>query len=85
MNRLKSVIWARCPKHVWFGYKHVFIAATLGVGEFNMGAVALHQFMSSLGCSLSEASRVLGARRDKRRLQDAELAHEEIRKRRRGN
>ena len=52
----------------------MFTATTLSVGEFNMGAIALHQFLSALGCTVNETCRILGAKRNKRRIGGADRA-----------
>lgn len=78
-----SVIWSRCPKHLWNGYKRVFIATLLGVGEFNMGSEATSRFLSTVGCTVAASSRRQGVKRDQRRIQRADAAQEEVVKRRR--
>ncbi|GFO28335.1 hypothetical protein PoB_005484000 [Plakobranchus ocellatus] len=74
---LHSLICAHCPKHLWSGYKRVFIASLLGVAEFNMGT---RIFLDRVG---TEKSVELGERRDRKRIHRAETAATETAKKRR--
>ena len=80
---LHSLIWSRCPKHLWSGYKRIYIATTLAVGEFNMGATAFQQYLDSLGFGVSITSKKLGTLRDKKRVRSAEHSATTAHKRRR--
>ncbi|XP_035825594.1 uncharacterized protein LOC118477666 [Aplysia californica] len=78
-----SVIWARCPKHVFVGRQRLEIAVGLGVGEFNQGARATHYFLQELGLTIGVNTRKCGGQRDSIRKRKAEKANESVAKRRR--
>ncbi|GFR62819.1 hypothetical protein ElyMa_000139900 [Elysia marginata] len=45
---LHSVIWAKCPKHIFSGLQRVKIGVTVAVGEYNMGSLGSHFFFRHL-------------------------------------
>ncbi|GFS11484.1 hypothetical protein ElyMa_003087600 [Elysia marginata] len=53
---LHSVIWSKCPKHLFSGLARVQIGATIAVGEFNMGSQGSHLFFPAVGCPLTTTS-----------------------------
>lgn len=65
---LHSLIWLRCPKHLWSGYRQVFVACLLDLGECNMGSRATHIFLEGVGCRVNKTSLLLGDRRDRKRI-----------------
>ena len=80
---LHALIWARCPKHLWSGYKKVYIACLLGIGEFNMGSLASRIFLDRVGCEVSAKCVKFGEKRDRKRVMRAEAAAtEKVRRRR---
>ncbi|GFR85167.1 hypothetical protein ElyMa_006020700 [Elysia marginata] len=80
---LHSVIWAKCPKHNFTGYKRVQIATTLAVGEFNAGSVSTRQLMSAIGCRINSVTVEMGCKRDRQRIARAEEAQRDVAKQRR--
>ncbi|GFS02201.1 hypothetical protein ElyMa_006439500 [Elysia marginata] len=80
---LHSVIWSKCPKHLFSGLARVQIGATIAVGEFNMGSQGSHLFFPAVGCPLTAVTTSLGQKRDKTRIRKADTAHEAPAKRRR--
>ncbi|GFR87173.1 hypothetical protein ElyMa_006069600 [Elysia marginata] len=80
---LHSLIWAKCPKHNFTGYKRVQIATTLAVGEFNAGSVLTRQLMSAIGCRINSVTVEMGCKRDRQRIARAEEAQRDVAKQRR--
>ncbi|KAK3920751.1 AP-1 complex subunit beta-1 [Frankliniella fusca] len=73
---LHSVIWKKCPKHIFISKTRMEIGITQGIGEFNMGCAALSLLKSDIqGHEISKVSMELDSRRDQKRLSQA--AHQE--------
>ncbi|KAK3915688.1 Serine/threonine-protein kinase-like protein CCR2 [Frankliniella fusca] len=73
---LHSVIWKKCPKHIFISKSRMEIGITQGIGEFNMGCVALTALKSTIQQEkIPEVTMALASRRDQKRLNQA--AHQE--------
>ena len=71
---IHSVIWAKCPKHLFVRKQRLDIGVSLGVAEFNMGSLGTRLFISSIGLASGKCTADLGHRRDQRRVRLAEKA-----------
>ena len=80
---LHSVIWARCPKHIFVCRPRLNIAVALGCCEYSWGSVATRQFLRVLNLNIGEETQKRGEKRDHSRLVKAESAHTEKAKRHR--
>ena len=80
---LHSLIWAKCPKHNFAGYKRVYIATALAVGEFNAGSVTTRQLLSEIGCRVNSVNVKMGCKRDRQRIARAEEAQKTVDQQRR--
>ena len=61
---LHGVIWRRCPKTDFASKEKVESATLVSVGEFNMGSVGGHCFLSAQGLTIGRNAEKLGKRRD---------------------
>ncbi|XP_059172207.1 uncharacterized protein LOC131953168 [Physella acuta] len=84
---IHSVIWSRCPKHLFVGRQRLEIAVCLGVGEFNMGSKASHNFLKHINLQVGNKTKEIGAKRDivrvgkaQRSLYNNESARRKIRR-----
>ncbi|GFO09344.1 hypothetical protein PoB_003584900 [Plakobranchus ocellatus] len=80
---LHSLIWSRCPKHLFAGLKRVDIATTFAVGEFNEGSRGTHTFLNAAGCFSGTLQRQMGRKRDSARINKSERAAGEVQEARR--
>ena len=78
---LHSVIWARCPKHIFATKPRVEIATAVAIGEFNFGSSSTIQFMDSLNLPVGQHMVKSGRKRDHVRVYKAEVASSEQAKR----
>ena len=80
---IHSLIWSRCPKHIFVGRKRLEVSVSVGVGEFNKGAQASQNFLEALGLTVGCLTKKFGEKRDQERKRQAEKAIETIAKKRR--
>lgn len=80
---IHSLIWSRCPKHIFVGRKRLEVSVGIGVGEFNKGSQASQNFLSALGFRIGFMTKKFGEKRDQERKRKAEKAIETIAKKRR--
>ncbi|GFO45455.1 hypothetical protein PoB_007196000 [Plakobranchus ocellatus] len=80
---LHSLIWSRCPKHLFAGLKRVDIATTFAIGEFNEGSRGTHAFLDAAGCFSGTLQRQMGRKRDSARISKCECAADEVQEARR--
>ena len=80
---IHSVIWARCPKHVFVGRRRLEVAVAVGVGEFNQGARATQRILQDLSLGIGCHTKKYGDKRDGVRKRKAEKACANVSKRRR--
>lgn len=71
---LHSMIWSRCPKHIFSGLSRVKIATAFAIGEFNQGSVATHRFLAAVGGEITQRSVRMGAKRNEIRIKKADTA-----------
>ena len=71
---IHSVIWARCPKHLFATKKRVEIATAVGIGEFNFGSQSTKDYMCALHLPVGEQTVKFGQKRDSTRVYKADLA-----------
>ncbi|GFS17635.1 hypothetical protein ElyMa_006826200 [Elysia marginata] len=81
---LHSMLWNRCPKHIFVNRirNRLETALALGVAEFNQGSVATAKFIQCLGFSIRTQTRKIGQNRDGKRLYYAQYSLLESTKRR---
>ncbi|KAE8742809.1 hypothetical protein FOCC_FOCC011667 [Frankliniella occidentalis] len=81
---LHSVIWKKCPKHIFISKARMEIGITQGVGEFNMGCVALSLLKSTIQHEqIPEVTMALALKRDQKRLTQSVHQEEPTTKRQR--
>lgn len=69
-----SVIWARCPKHLFVNRDRLLIAVSIGVAEFNFGAASTRRFLQTLNLRVGSETIRRGKKRDHSRTVKAQTA-----------
>ena len=69
-----SVIWARCPKHLYVARPRLNIAVALGCAEFNFGSSASQKFLEFLNLGIGLETKKRGKKRDHTRQMKAAAA-----------
>ncbi|KAK3919960.1 Nucleolar protein 9 [Frankliniella fusca] len=77
---LHSCIWKKCPKQIFVCKPRLEYGITKGVGEFNMGCVALESLQDK---HISKISLELAKRRDKKRIAQSSRQEESAAKQQR--
>ena len=80
---LHSVIWTKCPKHLFIRKERFDIGVSLAVAEFNMGSCGTRLSIDTIGLSQGKTATELGKRTDITRVRLAEKASSDTAKRRR--
>ena len=80
---INSLVWIRCPKHRWFGRKHVEMAAISATLHFRSGAKAKHRVMELSGIKAGVQTVYASQKRDIQRVKKAEKRSSEQFKRKR--
>ncbi|XP_041472696.1 uncharacterized protein LOC121421961 [Lytechinus variegatus] len=81
---LNSLIWKRCPKHLWRGPRVVRIATNLSVLAFNCGAEqSRNRLFQALNLKMSAHTLSSLQRKDSSRLKNAEKRAREVEKKKR--
>ena len=68
---IHSLIWSRCPKHIFVGWKRLEVSVSVGVGEFNKGAQASRNFLDALGLNVGRLTQKLegkGIKKEREKL-----------------
>ena len=80
---LHSVLWSRCPKTVFVGRHKVQGAAASAIAVYNEGASQLTSLMQNMAVEVNEVTLAHNAAKDGLRLYKADIAMQEVAKRRR--
>ena len=71
---LHSLLWSRCPKHIFANRRHLETALSIGIVEFNQGSAATQKFLQCLCFNIGMCTKKIGTIRDRKQLYNAEYA-----------